>query len=270
MAAMTPSRGPAIAIVVLAAIILGGCAGLNRDERVVLPDVPDLGLFSSARPGDELPGKWRVWTMSRFKKSTDYRMVTDAGRTVMRADASASASGLVHDIRIDPREYPILKWRWKVDGLIAGADNRQSNTEDSPARIVIAFEGDVSKLDFEDSIIFTQIRMLTGYSMPYATLMYIWENKAPIGAVIPSRHTSRVQMVVAESGSGNLGTWREESRNFYEDYKRAFGEVPPMIRSIGIMTDTDNTGGDVHAYYGDIAFMRAPRPQGPPEHAAPD
>jgi len=244
-------------IVALVASVLSGCASVNQVERIVLPDSPAVSEFSGAKPGDVLPGGWRVWTMSRFKKSTDYRLVKDSGRTVIKAEASGSASGLVHDVRIDPREFPILKWRWKVDGLIAGADNTQSRTEDSPARIVIAFEGDVSKLDFDDSIFFTRVRMLTGYSMPYATLMYIWENKAPKGTVIPSRHTSRVQMVVAESGNDALGTWREESRNFYEDFKRAFGEEPPMIKSIGIMTDSDNTGEDVHAHYGDISFLRA-------------
>jgi len=32
------------------------------------------------------------------------------------------------------------------------------------------------------------------------------------------------------------------------------------IRSIGIMTDSDNTGGDAEAYYGDISFQRAGMP----------
>lgn len=268
---LQPTRGLIHRLAIaLAALLLSACAGIAQNERIALPDSPAVGEFSRAKAGDVLPGGWRVWTMSRFKKSTGYRLVNDGGRTVVKAEASASASGLVHDVRVDPREYPILTWRWKVDGLIAGADNSKSHTEDSPARIVIAFEGDVSKLDFDDSIFFTRVRMLTGYAMPYATLMYIWENKAPKGTVIPSRHTSRVQMVVAESGSSGLGEWREESRNIYEDYKRAFGEEPPMIKSIGIMTDSDNTGEDVHAHYGDIAFLRAVKPQEPAAHGSLD
>jgi hypothetical protein len=86
--------------------------------------------------------------------------------------------------------------------------------------------------------------------------MYIWENRAPIGTVIPNQYTSRVKMIVAESGGTRLGEWREEVRNVYEDYKRAFGEEPPVTRSVGIMTDTDNTGERALAYYGDIAFER--------------
>jgi hypothetical protein len=47
-----------------------------------------------------------------------------------------------------------------------------------------------------------------------------------------------------------------EERNVYEDYKRAFGEEPPMISGIAIMTDTDNTGESAEAYYGNIVFLK--------------
>ena len=52
------------------------------------------------------------------------------------------------------------------------------------------------------------------------------------------------------------------TRNVYEDYQRAFGEGPGLITAIGIMTDTDNTGENVHGYYGDIVFRRIPPPRG--------
>ena len=41
-----------------------------------------------------------------------------------------------------------------------------------------------------------------------------------------------------------------------EDYRKAFGEDPPMLSGIAIMTDTDNTGESATAYYGDIRFRR--------------
>jgi hypothetical protein len=75
--------------------------------------------------------------------------------------------------------------------------------------------------------------------------------------VIENLHTSRIRMVVADSGDANLGAWREETRNLYEDYRRAFGEEPGPIRSVAIMTDTDNTGEEAEAYYGDISFLRS-------------
>jgi hypothetical protein len=40
-------------------------------------------------------------------------------------------------------------------------------------------------------------------------------------------------------------------RNYVSDYRRAFGQEPSLV-GIGIMTDTDNTGESVEAFYGDI------------------
>ena len=121
-----------------------------------------------------------------------------------------------------------------------------------------AFDGDISKLDFEERAIASKVKALTGQAMPYATLMYIWENKAETHVVIESPHTSRVKMIVAESGNTRSGEWRDYERNISRDFERAFGEKPGRIRSVGIMTDTDNTGENALAYYGDIRFTPAP------------
>jgi hypothetical protein len=244
-------------IAALAAVaIIGGCASVP--EAVTLPYVAS---FSEAAPGGELPRDWQPWTLSKFKKSTQYQLVSQDGRTVVRASAQSSASGLVHPIEVNPKTYPLLSWRWKVNELIPGADNTQKHAEDSPVRVVVSFEGDLDTLPLGDRLFFDNMRLLTGQQLPYATLMYIWENRAPRGSVIPNLHTSRVKMVVAESGRDKVGSWQEVTRNVYEDYRRAFGEEPGRITAIGIMTDTDNTGENAHAYYGDIVFRRVAPPR---------
>jgi len=145
-----------------------------------------------------------------------------------------------------------------VPGLIASADNTRRQTEDSPVRVIVAFDGDKSRLPFEDRIAFDQFRMITRQELPYATLVYIWENRVPEETIIASAHTSRIQMIVVESGGAELGRWPEYVRNVREDYRRAFGEEPGPVRSVGIMTDTDNTGEEARGYYGDIRFLRRP------------
>lgn len=218
--------------------------------------LPAVTKFSSGEPGMQLPGGWRNWTVSRFKKSTEYRLVKLDGRTVIKAQADDSASGLVHDVDVDPKQFPVLRWRWKVTQLIAGADNTRRRSEDSPVRLIVTFNGDRSKWDLFDRIFATQLRMLTGHELPYATLMYIWENRVAAGTVLPNLHTSRIKMIVAQSGERGVGEWCEESRDVFEDYRRAFGEEPSRVSAVAIMTDTDNTGANVHAYYGDIAFQK--------------
>ncbi len=244
---------------IAALALLSGCAMIEgAPERVVV--MTSVTRFSSGEPGETLPPGWRAWTVGKYKKATEYSLVKEDGRTVVQASANASASGLSQDVRVDTKDFPLLRWRWKVPELIAGADNTRRNSEDSPVRMIVTFQGDTSKWSFEDRLFASQMKMLTGYEMPYATLMYIWENRAPVSTIITNQHTTRVKMIVAESGNDRLGEWREEVRNVYEDYKHAFGEEPSMTRSVGIMTDTDNTGEKVHAYYGDISFQRAARP----------
>ncbi len=41
------------------------------------------------------------------------------------------------------------------------------------------------------------------------------------------------------------------------DYVLAFGRQPPPVVGIAIMTDTDNTGEEATAYYGDIILKAA-------------
>jgi len=60
-----------------------------------------------------------------------------------------------------------------------------------------------------------------------------------------------------ESGSGRAHRWIIEQRNVLHDYIRIYGEKPPMISGVAIMTDSDNTGESARAYYGDIEFMAA-------------
>lgn len=241
-------------IAVLAAAGLAGCAVVP--ERPGQIQLPAVGKFSAEKPGEVLPSGWRVWQLSGLKRPTEYRLVDHEGRTVVFARSRAGASGLVFPISVDLKEYPYLHWHWKVPALIPGADNTRRHTEDSPVRIVITFDGDKSTLPLDERLFADQFRLFTKQEFPYAIMMYIWENRAPVGRVIDNLHTARIKMIVAESGEENLGAWLSETRNVYEDFKRAFGEDPPRIRSIGIMTDSDNTGVDAEAYYGDISFLR--------------
>ncbi len=98
---------------------------------------------------DLAPG-WRAWTVGKYKKATEYSLVKEDGRTVIRASANSSASGLSQDVHVDTKEFPLLRWRWKVPELIAGADNTRRHSEDSPVRMIVTFQGDNSKWSFED------------------------------------------------------------------------------------------------------------------------
>lgn len=210
----------------------------------------------SASASKGVPLYWEPLVIHRTKKLTEYKLVPDDGRTVLHATAKASSSGLMQKVRIDPYPKPWLSWRWKIGSLIATANNSDGHAEDSPARIILGFDGDKDTLPFSDQILFETARVMTGHDFPYATLMYIWENKAPVGTVINSSRSGRIKMMVAASGPDGVGQWKNFARNIAEDYEKAFGEKPGKLIGVGVLSDTDNTGESVEAWYGDIRLER--------------
>ena len=246
------SRTAWIAALAGAALVAAGCtAHLPHAPRQVL--LRGVTEFSGAPAGAEWPGGWQVWTLARFKKPTSYDLIHKDGATVVEARADNSASGLLHPLdNLDARTYRQLAWRWKIEDLLKTQDNTKSATEDSPVRLVIRFDGDKSKLDFGERLFAGQVKAVTGQELPYATLMYIWGRRSQRETVITSHFTERIKMIVADSGPDNVGAWQNVRRDVYEDFKRAYGEEPGPITGIGIMTDTDNTGEKVRAWYGDI------------------
>jgi len=259
------------------ASVLGACATLSPDGS--LPDrgdVPPGEAAAAVSPQAELvrdasgavavlersskssglPQGWEPWILSPAKKKTRYDTRGQNGDTVIVAHAESSASGLARRMNIDPAALPWIEWRWRVDALIPGADNTDRYAEDSPVRVVLAFDGDRGTLPLRDQLFFEQAKFLSGGpDMPYATLMYIWENRQPVGTVLTNPHTSRVRKIVVGSGEDGLGHWQTYRRKIVEDYRRAYGYDPGRLIGIAILTDTDNTRQSVSARYGKIRLL---------------
>jgi hypothetical protein len=218
-------------------------------------------VHAQSRPvmeaGGTLPAGWKPLTFKNIEKHTVYTRVKDGDTVVMKAESRASASGLIREIKIDPKEYPILQWRWKISNFLEKGDVRRKEGDDYPARLYITFEFDPKKLSFLDRAKYGLVKALYGQYPPLAALNYIWESRADKGTLVPNPFTDRAMMIVVESGAEKVNQWVTEERNLYEDYKKAFGEEPPVISGVAIMTDTDNTGESAVAYYGDIVLKKA-------------
>jgi len=214
-----------------------------------------VATFSHATVGQAVPDGWKPLTFKKIPRQTQYQVVKDGDISVMKAISDASASGLTREVKIDPREYPIVRWRWKVENLLKNSDVSRKEGDDYPARLYITFEYDPDKVNLPKKLKYKAGRVLFG-DIPIGALNYIWETHAPVGTIVENAFTDFAQMIVVESGPQHLGTWIDEERNIYEDYKRAFGEEPPMINGVAIMSDTDNTKEYATAYYGDIIFKK--------------
>jgi len=202
-------------------------------------------------------GGWAHAPLSKLKRDTKYAVAKEEGRTLLKATAEDSASAFVLLARSDPSKAPVLEWSWRVPALVEKADNRDPKKEDSPARLIVGFDGDKSTLSDAEQRRLALAKSMSGRDVPFATLMYIWSNRDPVGTVIPSAHSERLRMIVVESGAGGVGTWRSYRRNLAEDYRQAFGSAPGPMLGVAVMTDTDNTNARAEALYGPIRLACA-------------
>ncbi len=215
-----------------------------------------VGEFSTASEQDTLPAAWKPLTFKKIKQHTHYALVKEDGVIVLKAESRSSASGLIRNIRIDPKEYPVVRWRWKVMNTLKKGDVTQKSGDDYPARLYITFQYDPAALSFLEKIKYNAAKMFYGDYPPAGAISYIWGSHAPKGTISPNPYTNRVMMIVVESGVSRLNSWVDETRNVVQDYQKAFGKEPPLISGVAVMTDTDDTKESATAYYGDIRFIR--------------
>ncbi|MCC2639695.1 MAG: uncharacterized protein K0S45_108 [Nitrospira sp.] len=219
------------------------------------PMLLEVGKFSSAMEGLAPPDGWKPLTFKKVERHTSYEVVMDGVTPVIKAVSEASASGLTKEVTIDPREFPIVRWRWKVTNLLRKSDVTRKDGDDYPARLYITFAYEPDRVSFGRKLKYKAGQALFG-DIPIAALNYIWDAKSPIGKIVDNAFTDFAKMIVIQSGAQRVGSWVEEERNVYDDYKLAFGEEPPAINGIAIMSDTDNTKERAVAYYGDIVFAK--------------
>jgi len=244
-----------ISIAAATALLVAGCAStpIPGAENAVA-DSP-WALRSQLRHAGSTDWKHQAFP---GKKVTQFRYARKDGRDAMAVQAESSASMLRRAVRIAPQDLGNVRFSWKVPALMEQADLALRDKADSSVRVVLAFEGDRSRLTPREAAVAELARAVTGEEMPYATLMYVWCNKRPAGAMIRSARSDRIRKIVVQSGSGGLNRWLDYERDIRADYERAFGEKPGALIGIGIMTDSDNTRSLAQAWYGPITLHAAP------------
>lgn len=230
-----------------------------RRRAVVCGGLALAGCASIAPPTSHVPAAevlpgWQEFVLPG-KRSTRYWAASEGPLRVVHARADASASMLRRQLRIDGADLGNVEFSWRVGALIEGADLTDADASDSPTRIVLAFDGDLARLSQRNRMLFDLAQAVSGEAPPYATLMYVWDNRAAPETVIASRRTDRVRKIVVESGPERRGRWLHYRRDIAADYRRAFGEAPGTLIGIGMMTDADNTRGRAEASYGEVRLL---------------
>lgn len=205
------------------------------------------------------PAPWRLVGLPGGKVPLARFDVTELdGARVLRVRSSASYGTLNHPAGPAPG---VLRWRWRIDEPVAGADLRRKDGDDAPLKLCAMFDLPLDSLGFMERSLMRLARARSAEPLPAATLCYLWDATLPAGTVLPNAYTARVRFMVLDSGAAALGRWQRHERDLAADFQQAFGHesatVPPLV-AIVIGADSDNTGGKSLAYLAELVLEPSP------------
>lgn len=223
------------------------------------PSHAGLALFSAAPAGLPQP-PWRTVGIPGDKiPLTSFRVTPVDGQHVLRVEAAKAYGNLVHALPDSPVPQPglQLRWRWRLDQGLQDADLRRREGDDVALKVCALFDQPLERVHLVDRALLRLARAASAESLPTATLCYVWDTGLIPGTLLPNAYTSRVRLIVVDSGPPRPGQWNLHARDLTTDFRRAFGEegatVPPLI-GVLIGADADNTGGHSLGFVGDVTL----------------
>jgi Protein of unknown function (DUF3047) len=214
-----------------------------------------LCLGACATPGAPTDsvgaGGWHA-VLLPGKDNTRYEWDHKDGRGAWSASSERSASMWRRHIDVPAARIGEVSFSWWVQDLITNANVAEAHLADAPARVMFAFGGNIQTLPPRTRMMFDLAEALTGERPPFATLIYVWDAKAPVGTVIHNPRSDRIRKIVVDSGAVQLRRWRDHRRDLAADYRLAFGEAPGPLTAIALMTDSDNTQSRARSWYGAV------------------
>ena len=206
----------------LAALLLGAAGPALPLE---LPFVDDAGALVDR------------WEEQALRGHTTWRAVVDSTGAWAEGEAEDAASALYHVFR-EPLEARGLElaWTWEALEFPAGEDLTEKRGDDRAAAVAVVFNR--SRIPFLARAIF-----------------YVWSSVHEPGTLLRSPYASGVGVIVLRRGPGEGAL--EERRRVDVDYRRLFGESPPAVEAVGVLTDSDDTGTRSRGRYGPLRLERA-------------
>ncbi|SEO79165.1 DUF3047 domain-containing protein [Aquisalimonas asiatica] len=178
------------------------------------------------------------WKRHSFEGETTYELVEIDGREAIHARCTdGTASGLFLEDSIDLNKTPIVEWEWRVDETFSGIDETVRAGDDYPARLYAVDEHSV-------------LRWRT------RALNYVWASEMEQGADWENAYASQARMIALQSGPPEeSGQWVTERRNLRDDFRTYHDRDLDTIDALAIMTDCDDVGEPIEAWYGEIRLL---------------
>jgi hypothetical protein len=201
---------------------------------------------------------WRPLCFDKAKKDTVYTAARENGIFCLKAESGSSSSAILCNREFDVYQYPIVRWKWKVSNVYVKGDIGKKEDNDAPARLYVMFKYDPEKAGFFTRLKYSFAKKIYGQYPPRYALCYTWANRTHKERIITSPGFGEIKYVVIEAGSGQAGKWRQEEVNVLEDFRKAFGEMPPATAAISFMDDSDNTGESSTAWLSSLEVLGMP------------
>lgn len=214
----------------LAGFILFFIAGpLVADSNRIIED------FSQA-PVGSFPSTLKTYPLQRGKAVRVYSVQSEGGKHFLHAQAAGEAQDVATQVfrrfDWDVTQWPRISWRWRAKALPVPPAGVQRHFDDNACGVYIVFGGWGGK-----------------------AIKYIWSSDLPLGQEKEDT-PARFFVIVAKSGSANVGTWQKMTMNVADEYRRLFKkELDYNPDGFGILTDGDGTHSPSVCDYTDFEIL---------------
>lgn len=199
----------------------------NDTSAIVLP-------FSTLTTLEELPLGW-VHDLLYMTQPAQIQFVEKDGRPTARCETIKGGSILRRTTDIEIGDYQILEWDWLIDSPISSPlDEATPEGDDHPVRLLLELE---DKQGGEH------------------TFEIIWSNsRFEPGDIVRIGETAQY---VANGLDENTKVWLHQEVNLMDVYREITGMGDyPLLTSIAILCDSDNTGTRSIAYISDVELHK--------------
>lgn len=178
-------------------------------------------------------GRWVLpcgWYATR-NDVTMVSLVEESGNHYIKIKTRGGCTAIGKKSSYNSQEYSFLSWKWRMHVLPLKAREDLKKFADSGAGVYVVFRAKVGL---------------------NRIIKYVWSSSLSVGTSIESPFNCKARVVVLRNSEDKMNCWIHEEVNVFEDYRRFFNSMPPMVDAVAIMSDSDNTQSMVEADYDDF------------------
>jgi|TARA_B110000238_G_C16125294_1_gene438944 hypothetical protein len=215
--------------------ILSGKMGVGTLIMLAFISLPLFSQQNHVSVGEFSNMDLSEWDQKSFSGKTSYEINSQSELAYLYASADNSASALYKKVKVDLNTTPYLNWEWRVDNPLPEMNEQTKAGDDYSARVYVIVK--------------------RGFA-PWKTkaLNYVWSSQQSPRKSWPNAFTDKAMMISLRTSLDANQQWVSERVNVKLDFEKHFGIEVNSIDGVAIMVDTDNSGLQAAASFGDVYF----------------